>query len=178
MLYYESPNDVPKTQLICRPSIEKIFLAGGITNVWDWQAEAVNRLSVLNDHFLIMNPRRKDFAAFKETARYQESKDQILWERRHREHADQMIFWFSHETVHPIALFELGVDVAREYYDDRGGPVLFVGVDPRYERKFDLSVQLPSFFLDIVISDTLDGLLNRVINYNTVLAKEQGWNVT
>ena len=39
------------------------FLAGGITNCWEWQDEVINELKSYSDtdKLIVMNPRRPDF---------------------------------------------------------------------------------------------------------------------
>jgi Nucleoside 2-deoxyribosyltransferase like len=105
-----------------------IFLAGGISGVQDWQGRAVERL---RPHWpVIYNPRRTVFPAGDETGR-----EQIVWEFDHLRLADAILFWFSYETVQPIALYELG------RWAESGKPVV-VGAHPEYGRRFDVVEQL------------------------------------
>lgn len=114
---------------------ESVFLGGGITGCFHWQNEVVDSLKEF-DHLTVINPRRSGFEEFKSTAHFAESKKQIEWEFKYLRLAKQVVFWFSYETVQPIALFELGATL------ERGNQELYVGIDENYIRKFDLEVQL------------------------------------
>jgi hypothetical protein len=153
MIYIEAPNyiDIPNQ------TTPVLFLAGGISGVEDWQSRAVESLQKLD--IVVCNPRRKNFEQFKNEAGFHESQKQIKWEFDHLEMANQILFWFSHETVQPIALFELGTRI-RKNYD------LFIGIHPDYPRRFDLITQLPLYGYNDYIIDNLSGLLQSVINYN------------
>ncbi len=106
-----------------------IFLAGGISNCPDWQAEMVATLA--NETLTLINPRRADFPMHDPTA----APLQIEWEFQHLRLADAILFWFPKETLCPITLFELGAQ-------SRGEKPLFVGVHPAYQRRQDVEVQL------------------------------------
>src|SRR5436190_14265698 len=79
-----------------------VFLAGGISDAQNWQAELVEQLRGL--HVVILNPRRRQFPAGDSDA----SRKQIAWEHRHLRTASLVAFWFPPQTLCPIALFELG----------------------------------------------------------------------
>ena len=177
MLYLEAPNRIiPADQLTFMALYTKsIFLAGGITGVWDWQAKATEVLSQFDDLF-ILNPRRKNFEVFKSDAGFFESKEQIEWEFDHLEIANQILFWFSRETIQPIALYELGTRLmeARETRNEGyKSKTIFVGVDPEYSRLFDLKIQIALLDNALTIADSLDALLLQVVNYNKLLLKEK-----
>jgi hypothetical protein len=111
------------------PSRPGIFLAGGISGVGDWQRDAIERLRPAWP--VIYNPRRAIFPMGADT----EGTRQIRWEFDQLALADAILFWFSHETVQPIVLYELGRWAA-------SGKPLAVGADPDYERRFDVVQQL------------------------------------
>lgn len=67
-----------------------LFLAGGITNVRNWQLDMCNLLADLPD-LLIYNPRR-------DTAP-EDAKEQIVWEWRALGKSEAISFWFSNETL-------------------------------------------------------------------------------
>src|SRR5262245_20210977 len=106
-----------------------IFLAGGISGVRDWQRDAITWLSPVWP--AVFNPRRDSFPMGDDA----EGARQIAWEFRHLELAEAIPFWFSHETIQPIVLYELGRWAASTK------PIV-VGADPSYERRFDVVEQL------------------------------------
>lgn len=109
------------------PGEEKsLFLGGGITHCWDWQAEITKLLGDMD--LTLLNPRRKNFS-MGEPAR-----PQIEWEYRHMKKASAIMFWFSPETLCPIVLFEYGKWIEQ-------GKKLFVGCHPNYVRLEDIRVQ-------------------------------------
>jgi len=120
-------------QSIKAPSDEQakfasVFLAGGITNCPDWQSETSKALEGLN--ITIFNPRRDVFPVEPKAA-----EEQILWEFEKLRAADLISFWFPKETLNPITLFEFGAAMERH-------AALVVGIDPEYERKADLEIQM------------------------------------
>lgn len=107
-----------------------LFLAGGISGTFDWQADVVARLADLP--LALLNPRRKNFPINDPSA----APAQIEWEFRHIRRATAVLFWFPPETLCPIALFELGGrSLVREQ-------PLFIGAHPDYQRRLDVEVQL------------------------------------
>lgn len=132
MKYLEAPNAIPEYEGT------KIFLAGGITSCRDWQEELVDLCQ--NNECLLINPRRADF----DISKKEESEIQIKWEHEMLSIADHVIFWFSHETLQPITLFELGCMLSKN-------KKMIVGIDPNYQRKMDLEVQIPLKRSDVKI---------------------------
>ena len=125
MQYVEAPAEVPMTGV-------RVFLAGGIGNCPDWQAEAVRMLK--HTDLVLLNPRREEFNV---PWTYEASQEQITWEYKALDEADIILFWFAGcGSVQPIALFELGVHTAR-----RATP-LVIGVDRDYPRANDVDIQL------------------------------------
>jgi hypothetical protein len=123
MTYVEAPDEYDGPG----PSL---FLAGGITGTFDWQAEVTKRLARLP--LVILNPRRRNFPIDDPAA----AKGQIAWEFRHLRRATAVLFWFPPETLCPIALFELG---GRTMVPAQP---LFVGTHPTYARRADVEIQL------------------------------------
>src|SRR5438094_3029424 len=107
-----------------------LFLAGGISGTFDWQADVVARLADLP--LVVLNPRRANFPIGDPAA----APAQIGWEFRHIRRATAVLFWFPHETLCPIALYELG---GRALVREQA---LFVGTHPDYQRRLDVEVQL------------------------------------
>jgi len=107
----------------------KLFLAGGVTNCPDWQTAVCKELRGV-DGLTIYNPRRK---TFKDTP--QEAEKQIVWEYNHLADADILAFWFSHGSLNPITLYELG------RWGNSAKKQLIIGIDPKYQRRQDVIVQ-------------------------------------
>ena len=124
------------------PSRPGIFLAGGISDVGNWQREAIELLRPVWP--VIYNPRREDFPTGDES----EGVRQIRWEFDHLARADAILFWFSFETLQPIALFELG------RWAGSTKPIA-VGTHPDYPRRFDVVQQLSLIRAELVIHTDL-----------------------
>lgn len=124
MRYVESPN-----QYTMQAGEESVFLAGGITDCPDWQAEMVRMLQPTD--LVLLNPRRKNFPIHDPDA----ARRQITWEHYHLRYASTILFWFPQETICPIVLFELGA------WSMTDKPI-FVGVHPQYKRRQDVEMQL------------------------------------
>ncbi|AJC54984.1 nucleoside 2-deoxyribosyltransferase domain-containing protein [Streptomyces sp. 769] len=107
-----------------------IFLAGGIQECPDWQAEASAALADLDA--VVLNPRRAAFPAHDPQAEEQ----QVAWESCHLHRATVVLFWFAASPSHqPIALYELGMMAA-------GAKPLAVGAEPGYARRNNVICQL------------------------------------
>lgn len=166
---YEAPSEPAPGQFCRRGSL---FLAGGITGVRDWQAWAVEKLA---EKFgggqavrQVFNPRRANFDITDGSV----TRAQIAWEHRWLHEVDQILFWFSNETIQPISLFELGAALERRYcpprftpFDDtlRDGQRIIVGCHTSYVRRCDVIEQLALAKCPCAVHDTLEGLLEDVI---------------
>lgn len=160
--YIESPDDVEVLNK------ESIFLIGGISGCEDWQQQ-IKELISINDKLTTINPRRKDFNEFKEYSGYKQSEDQISWEFDRIKNSTQLLFWFGGDTIQPISLFHFGTALERnkKYFNKIvGGQQIFVGIDPNYERSFDLYVQMKLFNYTANISDNIEQLAAHVNSYN------------
>lgn len=111
-----------------------IFLAGSISNAQNWQEEILDLgYNKLTDLYHVFNPRRDDFDVSDKTM----EKAQITWEHHCiNKRCDNILFWFSHETMAPITLFEYG-KVLKTHNHSK----IFVGVHPNYPRKNDVYIQ-------------------------------------
>ena len=145
------------TQYIEAPTIvnmlhgHAIFLAGGITGCVNWQKVAKNALMKSNKYDFIVNPRRENFDLLDVDV----AEEQIQWEADQLQRCNEILFWFSSETVQPITLFELGRYCTKK-------PIIHVGCDPEYSRKFDVKTQMSIYRPDIKIWDNLDDMLEYV----------------
>lgn len=153
MQYIEAPSkNISKYHI-------KVFLAGGITKVFDWQSLVSNELSEME--ITLFNPRRHNF----DVSKKEESRIQIEWEYNKLREATDIIFWFSHETIQPISLFELGSALERNQK-------LYIGVDPRYERKMDVEIQTFLSGKNIKIHSSLPELTNDFKAWNYKYIKD------
>ena len=125
-----------------------VFLAGGISNCTDWQPEMTKLLQ--DTELTVLNPRRKYFPDHDDAAR-----EQIKWEFRHLKKTTATLFWFPHETLCPITLFELGNCLGKE-------KPLFVGCHPEYQRRRDLEIQIKLYDPYIKIVYSLEDLSLKV----------------
>jgi hypothetical protein len=118
-----------------------LFVAGGITDCPDWQAQffkLMKRELGKNFPIVLMSPRRDDF----DVSNPDETVKQIKWEFDHLQPADIIVFWFCKETLCPIVLYELGVQMGRKlHYNGHGTPKIFIGVEKGYERAEDIAIQ-------------------------------------
>ena len=65
--------------------------------------------------------------------------------------ASAIAFWFPPETLCPITLFELGAW-------SMTNKLLFIGVDPRYQRFLDVKIQTKLARPELVILESLTDL--------------------
>ncbi|MET8704294.1 nucleoside 2-deoxyribosyltransferase domain-containing protein [Kitasatospora sp. NPDC004723] len=129
-----------------------VFLAGGITGCWDWQAVLAEEL--LAEGLVVLNPRRADFPIGDPSA----APAQIAWEHHHL-HLPAVVtaFWFAAETVQPIALLELGAAL------DNPARRIALGAHPHYPRRLDVVEQARLARPGLPVAASLDGLAAEVI---------------
>lgn len=131
------------------PGERSVFLAGGISNCPDWQAQMLEMLQ--DTDWLVLNPRREDF----DLSDPNMAEAQIEWEYRHLALSDAIAFWFPPQTLCPITLYELGKwSMTRK--------PLLIGVDPAYARRFDVVIQTRLARPELRISDSLEGLASQL----------------
>lgn len=115
------------------------FLAGGITNCWEWQNAVIDELNKMEDteHLVLFNPRRANFPIDDPNA----SQEQIEWEYNQLHKADIFSMYFTAgESTQPICMYELGVHVTRAELDDKPRTVV-VSVEKGYVREQDVVIQ-------------------------------------
>ena len=132
-----------------------LFLAGGITDCPDWQAEMVESLKDLEIN--LYNPRRTNWVYGVDSL-----EEQVKWEHEALREADAILFWFPSETLCPITLFELGAMTMTN-------KIIFVGVSPEYKRVRDIEVQLKLVRPDIPIHYTLETLTEHIKDWYMIL---------
>jgi len=118
------------------------FLAGGITNCWDWQSEVINLLkeyekTINLDDFIIFNPRRENFPINDPNA----SKEQIEWEfyALSKSNIFSMYFAGNTESTQPICFYELGKDLGLRYPDFQN---VVITSEPTFLRDRDVREQV------------------------------------
>jgi len=123
----EAPNEIYSIQN--ETENLKVFVAGGMSNCPNWQQEFIQEFKNYN-YITLFNPRRAEF----DTTDPKASEKQIVWEYRHLEEADVIIYWFSRGSLNPIVLYELGKYINTD-------KKIIIGIDPEYERKSDVEIQ-------------------------------------
>lgn len=124
-------------------SARSCFLAGGIIGCPDWRKQLIDLLS--HTDIVFLNPRRNP----------DNEEQQVFWEWYHSRNATAIAFWFCKETMQPVSLFELG------RWSSKHKPI-FVGIDPDYEMKKNLELQLKFERPDLKIVYSLDDLAQQI----------------
>lgn len=154
MLYVEAPQCKSVDEMAAADATGYLFLAGGITNCPDWQAQALEALK--DTELAVFNPRRADFPIHDPSA----AEEQIRWEYRyltlcHHSWNGAILFWFPKETLCPIALFELGAHLRAH--------TIFIGTHPEYQRRRDVVLQSElGHYRKLRIHDNLEEMLAEV----------------
>lgn len=150
-----------KSNIIVSPDLvneksgnKKIFLAGGISNCPDWQDYVANELKKKLKNVDIINPRRKIWDDERKDSSV--SLDQIVWEKNYIDSADYILFYFPKDTLCPITLFELGAAL----YTKR---IVSIGIEPGYQREFDIRTQVGLVDESINITNSLDEMIKNTI---------------
>jgi hypothetical protein len=135
------------------PETEEItvFLAGGITNCWDWQKFVIEYLKEKEkegedlSRMVIFNPRRPNFPIDDPFAAYA----QIEWEYKQLMACDIFSMYFAGgSSIQPICMYELGRYSYRMEnlfpwdYQNR----VIVTVEPTYKRVSDVVIQMQLAF--------------------------------
>lgn len=157
--YFEAPVVLEDQQLKSCLNQITIFVAGGISGCPDWQLPLSYTLLNQNPNLVLFNPRRPIF----DLTDRGNSEIQIEWEHFYLDFCDSILFWFPKDTLCPITLFEYGYWLAKD------AKKLFVGIEPGYQREFDIRYQTQlapngeGIVGDIVSS--LDDLAQQIIEY-------------
>ena len=141
---------------------DKLFLAGGITGCRDWQRDVINMLIKKDDvypfNLTIFNPRRVFFPIDIPD----ESEIQIIWEYKHLDLSNLIVFWFTDGSVNPIALYELGLWGNSKNAKNKK---IFVGCDPKYTRISDVTIQTKLAHPSAIIYDSLETIVHDIAVY-------------
>lgn len=118
------------------------FLAGGITNCWEWQdavIEALEKNYIARNakNLIILNPRRKNFPINDPNA----SDEQIAWEFNNLEQMDifSMYFCGNTQSDQPICFYELGRNLNR--FATSGNDSIVITVESDFKRVKDVEIQ-------------------------------------
>ena len=130
MKYIEAPQRIKLGSDNVYPH-NSIFLAGSITGAVDWQNRAKD---CLIPYYNVFNPRRENYSTFDPSV----EKEQITWEHDHLLFCDNIMFYFSHETLAPITLLEYGKMLSIAQWVQLN---IFVCIHPEYKRKNDVLIQ-------------------------------------
>ena len=154
----------------------KIFMAGGISDCWDWQRYLFDRV---NSHYslksdvemkikhpivTIYNPRRDKFDVHNKEV----FDEQITWEYNKLKDSDLVVFWFTDETIQPITLLELGKELGR-------GKRVLIGRHDDYERADDIELQAKlagyndKFYW--TLEDLADAVVKEIIGRRRIIRK-------
>lgn len=101
---FRAPEEIP-----LQSEFKTIFLAGSIEmdKAIDWQKHCEE---LLQDQFVIFNPRRKEWdSSWSQTIENENFKQQVDWELNALEKADIVIMYFAENTMSPISLLEFGL---------------------------------------------------------------------
>lgn len=140
-----------------------VFLAGGITDCPDWQADVIKAFDkhLRKLPIVLLNPRRADFPMNDPNA----SQAQIEWEFDMLQRADVILFWFPKETLCPITLYELGFQMGRRFGENATTyPHIAVGTHPEYKRKQDVVIQTYLVDSRLTVHSTFSGLVTEAMN--------------
>lgn len=118
------------------------FLAGGITDCYDWQSYTIDYISsqIFDDtsHLVLFNPRRENFPINDPSA----SAEQIAWEFRRLEECDIFAMYFCTSiSDQPICMYELGRNLVRMDEKFKGKNRSIIAVEYGYKRKKDVEIQ-------------------------------------
>lgn len=87
-----------------------VFLAGSIEmgRAERWQDAVVEALK--DEDILILNPRRSDWnSKWEQSIEHPQFREQVEWELKALERADQILMYFAPDTMAPITLLEFGL---------------------------------------------------------------------
>ena len=86
------------------------------------------------------------------------AQEQITWEYYALNGSDCVSFWFCRETICPIVLFELGACMERKQD-------FIVGMDPDYQRRQDVEIQVGLRHPGKIINLTLDDQAHKIRDF-------------
>jgi len=140
-----------------------IYLAGGISDIDDWQDQFISHFKQLQSDTLmkalylknltIINPRRNHF-----NDKRSEIKKQIMWEHAHAKAADALVFYFPADSHCSISLFQYGKYLT-------SGKKIFVGIEKDHLKSLDIFAHTRIEKPDQNINYSITDLIEEVQNY-------------
>jgi hypothetical protein len=116
-----------------------VFLAGGITNCYNWQKEVIEELNKYpnTQNLIVLNPRRDNFPIGNPNA----AREQIEWEFNGLHSADIFSMYFvNSESDQPICMYELGVHTTRANLTNKPFTIV-ISIEDGYKRENDVLIQ-------------------------------------
>lgn len=155
----------------------RVFLAGGICNVPNWQEKVCIKLiekfkDDSNYNVTVFNPRRENFPIHDKSAAFK----QIKWEHAALDACNIFSMFFSAgESDQPICMFEYGKYLEKYISSKRFDINTFiVTAEPDYRRYDDVIIQTALEDPLIVVNKTLDMHISKIIN--AISFKNKGYN--
>ena len=128
------------------------FLAGGITDCPNWQAEVISNFRKYDQKFLneldglvLFNPRRENFPINDPNA----AQEQIEWEFKWLQRMDLFsMFFTAGRSDQPICMYELGRNICRmmQIFPNDYQNRILISCDPNYRRSQDVKIQVELAF--------------------------------
>lgn len=138
-----APNDYAAGGVI------SVFLAGGISDCWNWQEAVINKLREMEENgydmrsLVVFNPRRPSF----DVGNPGDTTKQINWEYYWLDCCDIFSMYFCNsESVQPICMYELGRNLLKKSNDweDDGNcycSSVLISIEKGYKRTDDVLIQ-------------------------------------
>lgn len=152
----------------------RVFLAGGICNVPDWQGLVCRSLTntfqnVSNVNVTVFNPRRENFPIHDKSAAYK----QISWEHSALDICNIFSMFFSEgESDQPICMFEYGKYLQKYVSGEFNMYNFIVTAEPGYKRYNDVVIQTALEDPLININNSLGMHISSIINAIYYINKE------
>ena len=126
-----------------------VFLAGGISDCWNWQEAVINKLKEMEENgydmrsLVVFNPRRPSF----DVNNPGDTKAQINWESYWLDCCDIFSMYFCNsESVQPICMYELGRHLLKKSVDWEDDDIHYcysvqISIEKGYKRTDDVLIQ-------------------------------------
>ena len=119
------------------------FLAGGITDCWDWQKAVIDSICSdpeYKENLVLFSPRRSNFPIDDPNA----AEEQITWEFKYLEQCDIFSMYFCNgDSDQPICMYELGRNIAlmQHKFPIDWEKRIIITVEKGYKRTADVIIQ-------------------------------------
>lgn len=127
-----------------------VFLAGGISDCWNWQEAVINKLKEMEENgydmrsLVLFNPRRPSF----DVNNPEDTKAQISWESYWLDCCDIFSMYFCNsDSVQPICMYELGRSLLKKSDDWEDDDIhycysILISIEKGYKRADDVLIQM------------------------------------